>query len=135
MNRYSLIALILFGISCLFFYVAYLNGELTIGIALIIPFVMGSSLYSFIAVIFLISAFFLFSYGSFLSFADSTSLENEHLSFSDIDRKKQVDTKVKAGGLIIIGPIPIVFGTSKKITIGLLGAAVIFVIVLYLLIR
>lgn len=134
MNKYSIISIIILCLSCVFFYLAFLNDELTVGIAVIFPFIIGTGSYAFIAFLFIIIAFFLFSYGLILKRNDIVYNENIHL-FSARSSNKQVDTKVKAGGLIMIGPIPIIFGTSKKITIGLIVVAIIFILIFYFFLR
>jgi len=134
MNKYSIISIIVLCLSCVFFYLAFLNDELTVGIAVIIPFIIGTGSYAIIAFLFIIIAFFLFSYGLILKRNDIVYNENIHL-FSARSSNKQLDTKVKAGGLIMIGPIPIIFGTSKKITIGLIVVAIIFILIFYFFLR
>ena len=48
---------------------------------------------------------------------------------SSIRRVREVDTKVGGGGVVLIGPIPIVFGTSSKWVV----VALVLVILLMLL--
>lgn len=54
------------------------------------------------------------------------------LLFGLISGKGIVEKNAEAGGVIIIGPIPIVFGSTQRITIVLLILAIILVIVLLL---
>lgn len=44
-------------------------------------------------------------------------------------RDKEIEKRTEAGGIIILGPIPIAFGTSKKIVKSLLIISIIFFIV------
>jgi len=63
----------------------------------------------------------------------STARESIDLPFDedtyDIKRKKSV----KGGGVVLIGPIPIVFGTSWKIAVLLMIVAIILIITMYVL--
>ncbi|AWR99660.1 TIGR00304 family membrane protein [Metallosphaera hakonensis] len=48
-------------------------------------------------------------------------------------REEKEERKTEAGGIIFIGPIPIIFGTSKKIEKWMLAVALVITILLVLL--
>ena len=72
-------------------------------------------------IILIIFGFFLITFGIMHSARESEERDSEH----EAAREK----KIKGGGVILIGPIPIVFGTDKKYALIL----IILVIVLMLL--
>lgn len=121
MNRYRFVGFIVFIIGVVCLNHAFLQGELEVGIALFIPFIIGSGLYSFVGMLCIFCSFVLFMISwSKVSFVDQYS--------NGTDSKK---SKVESGGLILIGPFPIVFGSNKNIAFVLLGVAIILFLLLW----
>lgn len=58
---------------------------------------------------------------------------HEMLSRAKQSEEEQGERKTEAGGIILIGPIPIIFGTSKKIEKWMLIIALAIVIIMALL--
>ena len=112
MNR-SLLLFFIFLISgVLFFLFGILNEEIEFGIVLIFPFLVGSGIYSFLGFISILIAII------FLIFGFKNSILSNNINYSNIDINKIHKKKsVKGGGIILIGPIPIVFGSNWKITV------------------
>lgn len=94
--------------------------EISVGIFVFFPFVVGSGPY-----IALTMMMFLFSMiALFFSFSKEGRTIQKHRIERDIKSDETKDSystsHVKAGGVILIGPIPIVFGSSKKMVVSLL---------------
>lgn len=47
--------------------------------------------------------------------------------------KNEGDTEVRTGGVVLIGPIPIIFGNDKGMVLGATLAAIIIMVISYLL--
>jgi uncharacterized protein (TIGR00304 family) len=124
MNRYHLLSFICFISAIVLLAFGVLLGDVESGFVLIFPFVSGSGIYAFIGIILLFVAILLFMLGFV------TSIESPDIPFNREDegfsRKK---TSVKGGGVVLIGPIPIVFGSSWKIAFILMVLALIIILV------
>lgn len=108
------IPLILFIFAIIAFIFAFIEGELKAGIFIIFPFVYGSGFFSFIGIILLFTSFITFFAFSF-------------------KRVEEVEIKESKGGIILIGPFPIIISDSLKTAfILLLISMIIFVVFLFL---
>jgi uncharacterized protein (TIGR00304 family) len=122
MNRYHLLSILFFVLGIVFFALGVLNGEIEIGIALIFPFLIGSGLYAFLGFVLVFIAIMLFMFG----FANISGVGSNDLNVEgDDEYQPQKKTSVKGGGVILIGPIPIVFGSNWKIAVIMMILAII----------
>ena len=125
MNKFHLLSLTCFIIGAVFFAVGIFSGEVETGFVLIFPFLIGSGIYAFLGFIFIFIAIlflmFGFTRGTILTEDLKIDGEDENLS---IERK----TSVKGGGVVLIGPIPIVFGSNWKIAALLMMISIILII-------
>ncbi|MBC7080740.1 MAG: DUF131 domain-containing protein [Thermoplasmatales archaeon] len=122
-NKFSLVFFIFAIISFIF---AFIEGELKGGIFIIFPFIYGSGLFSFLGIIFLFLSFIMFFVGSF------KRIERE------VEYNECKETKETKGGVILIGPFPIVISDSMKTALFLLIISMfifIFFFLLFLLYR
>jgi uncharacterized protein (TIGR00304 family) len=128
LNRTLILALILgvVGIILLGFSVA--SGEGSASIVFIIPVFYGSGLLSFLGVLCIMAALMLGFMGIAQKMAES---ERSQPNKSKTPSEKQ---PVKGGGVVLIGPIPIVFGSSPKSAMILMVMALIIMIVAMVLI-
>jgi len=126
MKRLDVLSGIFLVLGIIFFLISGLQGNLRAGIFLIFPFVIGSGLYAILGLLFLILAFFLF----ILRFSPKTSLSEPTTSSQDNRGKKPT---MKGGGVVLLGPIPIIVGSSWKITLALILAAIVFILVVFFL--
>jgi uncharacterized protein (TIGR00304 family) len=116
---------ILAGVALLIYGVAI--GEMQVALLLIVPVIFGSSILGILAIGLIIAGVFVAIADSFLSAERKSSqdrLSNES-GLTETPKRKEF------GGVVLIGPIPIVFGSSKRMA---LLAAVIAVIILVLMI-
>jgi uncharacterized protein (TIGR00304 family) len=127
MNVLRRLSFVLFIAGIICFALGVINGEAEVGFFLIFPFIVGSGILSFLGVMFLFFGFLLFIGGFYQLNKDEYRYKED--SISDESSK----TKVKAGGIVLIGPIPIVFGTSWKMTVIVLILAILVLLCVYLL--
>jgi len=101
---------------------------LKIGFVVLFPFAVGSRIYVFLgfAYIFIATILLMFGFASKFS-SDELSIQNEDINQTN---KK---TSVKGGGVILIGPIPIVFGTNWKIILTLMILTLIVITIFFIL--
>jgi uncharacterized protein (TIGR00304 family) len=129
MNKYHFLSLVFLASAVVSFTIGFLEGDIEVGIFFIFPFVIGSSIFLLIGIllIFLAVIFYMFGFARF-DFAD-----REKIASSDEILEKK--SRIKGGGVILIGPIPIVFGSSWKISLFLMILGIIIIVFLLLLFR
>ena len=102
-------------------------GEMQVALLLIVPVIFGSSVLGILAIGLIIAGVFIAIADSFLSAERESSpdrLPNEG-GLTETPKRKEL------GGMVFIGPIPIVFGSGKKMAI---FVAIIAVVVLVLMV-
>jgi len=123
MNKYYTLSFLCFVLGIIFFFIGILAGDVEAGFVLIFPFLAGSGIYAVLGFLFMFIAIILFIFGFARTARESIDLPYDKDTY-DIKRKKSV----KGGGVVLIGPIPIVFGTSWKIAVLLMIVAIILII-------
>ncbi|MEM2934960.1 MAG: DUF131 domain-containing protein [Candidatus Thermoplasmatota archaeon] len=108
------IPLILFISAIIAFIFAFIEGELKAGIFLIFPFIYGSGFFSFVGITLLFLSFI-----TFFAF-----------SFKRIEG--EVEYKESKGGVILVGPFPIVISDNIKTALFLLILSMVIFIVFVL---
>ena len=129
MNKFHLFSFLLAFIGISFFFIGFLFGDVESGFFVIFPFLLGSGIYAFLGFIFIFLAILLFMFG-FSEYTDADEFQTDNY-----ETKLHKKTPFKGGGIVLIGPIPIVFGSSVKIVIALMIIAIIFIIGAFLLFR
>jgi uncharacterized protein (TIGR00304 family) len=119
MNKIRILSLICLVIGIVFFAFGFYKGNVEGGIIVIFPYIAGTGIYALLGFIFFILAFFLFIY----SFKTNIEFFNEIK-----DEKTGKKTSFKGGGVVLIGPIPIVFGSNLKIAILLMIISIIIIL-------
>jgi len=128
MNKYHLFSLACLIIGIIFFAFGVLSGDVKAGFIVIIPFLAGSGVYALLGFIFVFIAILLFMF----SFTSSVKYDNLDTAEEHQPTKK---TSIKGGGVVLIGPIPIIFGSNWKITVFLVILAIILIIVSFFILR
>jgi uncharacterized protein (TIGR00304 family) len=124
MNKYHLLSLLFFVSGGVLLALGVLSGEVETGIVIIFPFVIGSGLFA-------LSGFICIFIGIlFLMFSFLSTIEPGGLSLEYEEEHPGRRTSVKGGGVILIGPIPVVFGTNWKIALLLMILAIIIILIL-----
>jgi len=104
--------LLLSGITLII--LAVMRGEASIALFLIFPVIYGSGFLSMIGVLLIMLSIFLL----FLSPFYELKAHAEPVRYKEhepmLEPHKEVKEKTKIGGVIMLGPIPIVFGSDKS---------------------
>ncbi len=103
----------IFGI--IFLILGFLKGEMEGGLFIIFPFIYGTGIFSMFGVILIFISFLLY----FLSIF--SRLEIEYTDEAELKRMEK-----KSGGIIFIGPFPIIVSSDTKFAFILLLLALIF---------
>jgi uncharacterized protein (TIGR00304 family) len=126
MKRLHLISLLFCILGIFFIMIGGLTGELRVGILLVFPFVVGSGPYVLVGVLSLMLALLLFILGS----GQRESIEGPATSSPEESTQKP---RIQGGGVVLVGPIPIIIGTSWKITLTLVLAAIGLILLVWFL--
>jgi len=126
MNKYYTLSFLCLILGIIFFLIGIFAGDVEAGFVLIFPFLVGSGPYAVLGFLFMFIAIILFMFGFASTTRASIDLPYDKDTY-DIKHKKSI----KGGGVILIGPIPIVFGTSWKIAVLLMIAAIILIFTIY----
>lgn len=133
MNRYHIVSAILFiaGISIILIF-----GNTKGGIFFIFPFIIGTGAGAAIGMFLIFLAFLFFTLGIFESFRkepDETYTYDIHGERETVDTERFGERNVRGGGVVLIGPFPIVFGTDWDIAHTMLVIALILILIMILL--
>jgi len=123
MNKFHFLSLVCLFLGIVFLFIGFILGDVEAGIFFIIPYISGSGLFGFFGFVFIIASIFLFLFGL------TNFIENEINEPADSELKSRKKTSIKGGGVILFGPIPIIFGSSWKIAIISIILAIILIIV------
>ena len=125
MNTLQKISVFLLIGGLLLFIIGIIAGEAKVGFFLIFPFIISSGIYPIIGIFLIIISMLLYVFSVNFGYKEEFNLERSNIA----------DKKVKYGGFILIGPIPIVIGSNWKITITMIILAVIIIIMSVILLR
>ncbi|KAA0006169.1 MAG: DUF131 domain-containing protein [Thermoplasmata archaeon] len=126
MNKFYLLSAILFiaGLLLILFY-----GDVKGGFFLIFPFIVGSGLHSALGIFLIFLSFLFFALGMM------ERVKEEMTGHSEISGEEEfAEKKIEGGGVVFIGPFPVIFGTSLKAVQGLIIIAIILMILTMLFI-
>lgn len=138
MNKLWFIPLSLFVLGFVFLGIGIFIGEVTVGLAVFIPFVMSNGVFGFAGIGFLflsmLSLFFILPRLTWTQYHHELRHDDEPYSFFETTSSEK---KTKMGGVIFLGPIPIVFGSNKKITkwMILVSIIILFIMLGYIMLR
>lgn len=128
MNKWLFLPIIFFIFGLFFLVYGSLIGEVRVGIVVFIPFFMSNGPFGFLGIMCLffslLSFFLIFPklyLGSYHQAEDNYELKDSHFSSTE---------KLRTGGVIFLGPIPIIFGSNKRITRYMIIASIIILIVI-----
>ena len=131
MNRTHILSLVCFLIGCIFLGYGFIQGQISFGFIVFIPFFIGSGLFATLGFVMVFLGMILFYLGHLQTF-DNANLFNSSMDTGENNQRGFTSKKsMKTGGIILIGPIPIVFGSTKKMLISVLIIAVILLIILW----
>lgn len=101
------------------------RGEMQVALFLIFPVIYGTGIVGLISILLIFLGFFL----AFLSFAIPPDHVEEPYEPMEIERPQmEKKSQVKGGGVVLIGPIPIVFGSDAKMAIIAMVLAIVMIL-------
>ena len=127
MNRYHALALTLFILGIVMIAYSVASGEGGALLFFIIPVFYGTGIFSFIGVACIMFALFL----TFLGFVKKFEFHIEGVD--DQAEDARVEKEVKGGGVVLIGPIPIIFGSDVRTLISLIILTIVLIVITYIL--
>lgn len=122
MNNIRFLSMICFFSGVFFIVYGVLNGDVEVGVFFIVPFLVGSGIPAFLGFILIFIAFFLFMCSSFDDWVGA-----EDSVFGGQDAQLTEKTSVSGGGVVLIGPIPIVFGSNWRIAVVMMVLAIVLI--------
>ncbi len=145
LNAYLVAALVLLGTGFSLLVGSVVLGEGTVSLIVIIPVFYGTGLLAALGVLSIIAGFFLLTIGltqARFGAANAADIASHRTETGRYHRPKATvpqEKRTKSGGFILIGPIPIIFGSDTSITkrlviIGLVVTAVAVVLWLFFMI-
>jgi len=123
MNKFHLLSMIFFILGFGLILLAISSGEVKGGFFVVFPFLVGAGIYASLGILLIFLAFIMLIFGIFESFKE----ENFEIEPTEMPEKK-----IEGGGVVLIGPFPIVFGTNLRIALILIVLAIILVFFLFL---
>lgn len=115
-----------------------IQGKGSGGFFIIFPFIIGYGLFSFIGTLMMMLSVLIFFFLPFCYVKYQPELERpEHAPEAPASEAKIDEAKKEFGGVVFIGPVPIVFGSSRKMVYFMivLGLIMALILVFILLIR
>lgn len=135
MNRFLAIAILLLicGIALLGFSVA--EGESSAGVFVVFPVLIGSGLWAFLGMMCIMGALIFGFMGIGARFAgfgdfDESEPRAQQKQGQGQGPRQRTGPAVRGGGVVLIGPLPIIFGSDTKLTIVLVILAIIMMVVM-----
>jgi len=129
MNRYHLSSILLFFLGLIFISISVVQGEGGVALLIFIPIFYGSGIYSFFGIVCIIVAILLAFFGYALRFKWDL-IDEEPIDKNSFERKSM---KKRFGGVVLIGPIPIIIGSDLRYAIIAILLAVVLVIATFFL--
>ncbi len=130
MNKHGLVGMLLIVIGVFLLAYSVVYGEGKVMILLIIPVFYGNDIFAFIGVLSLMGGIFLL----FLSYAENMAGRIEPGAKGRKAQKPAVPTKkLRAGGVVLIGPIPIIMGSDMKMAVIAMILAIVLIMAAILL--
>lgn len=131
LNRFFAVAILLIvcGIALLGYSAS--AGEGSAGVFFIVPYFQGSGLAAFLGMLCIMGAMI----SGFLGFAAQMEVPGEGAPRDQEQGQKPPGTKprpaVKTGGVVLIGPIPIIFGSDPKMAVILAAMAIVMIVMMF----
>ncbi len=129
-NRYFIASLAIFIVGIILIFIGFLLGESKAGLIFIFPVIYGNGSHAFFGIICIMISFILSAIGFFKKFEGEYEGYKHEPMFEPIKKER----KIEGGGIVLIGPIPIIFASNWKIAGLLIGLAIALMIMFYLLV-
>lgn len=119
MKNYQLIGSICCITGLILLSLSIITGEVTVGIIIIFPIIMGTGVFAITGILLFIAGFLLISFGWM---TQTVSFHQDHIV------KEKTQKRVQSSGIILIGPLPIIWGSNWKIMVFLIVLAIILLL-------
>jgi uncharacterized protein (TIGR00304 family) len=116
----------MFLLGLILLFISIISGDTQAGFFLIFPFIIGSGVYATLGILLIVASFFLY-----LINLRNVTISHEPQNENSKPLKKE--NRVEGGGIVLIGPIPIIIGSNWKITIILVIVAILILVAFYVL--
>ena len=123
MNKLQIFSFICLLLGILFFGIGFFYGNIDAGIFILFPYISGTGIYSFIGFLSIFISIIIFFFG----FLDN--FQEKNIETCNKIPKPSKNTSIKGGGVVLVGFIPIVFGSNWKITALLMILAIIIILI------
>lgn len=133
MNRYLGFAIILVICGIVLLGISVASGEGSAGVVLFIPVFYGSGLFAFLGVLCIMAGLILGFFGIGKGLGEAREFEDTGESQSPQPAGPRTQKSIKGGGVVLIGPIPVIFGSDAKTAIVLVVLAIILIIAVAIL--
>jgi uncharacterized protein (TIGR00304 family) len=127
MRSYKVLALAVFFTGLALFLAGVVTGDTKVYLAVIIPVIETTSLLSIAGILLMFGAFFLWAMGSFSGIASGTAGHAPGRMGDQASPVTRPRARTKAGGIILIGPVPILFANDKRLAIILMILGIVLV--------
>ena len=128
MNKLQLFAIIFFLGGIILLIHGALSGDITAGVFFIFPYLISRNVIPVVGGIFLFFSIVLYMLSTSYHIYDGPHEEKDDYLHDDKKKKRSI-----SGGVIMIGPVPIVFGSNWKIALLLLLVSLLFIILVSVL--
>lgn len=125
MNKWYVLSLALLTIGVVFLVQGFLDGDIEVGIVFIVPFLRGSGLFAGVAFLSIAGSVVCLFLGMMYPIQKQDSAVVTH---------EEQKSSIKTGGVIFIGPIPVVFASNWKIAMVIMILAIILIVATSILI-
>jgi uncharacterized protein (TIGR00304 family) len=133
MNKYVVGGTCLIIIGIIMLAISAIVGEGSAGIVLIFPVFIGTGIYSVIGVLCILAGFVLLFFGFAIRFTAPEEAFEHYYEPPKHVPEEPTSKRVEGGGVVLIGPFPIIFGTSTKLVFWLVILTIILIVVMCLL--
>ena len=104
------------------------TGEMQVALVIFVPVILGSSVLGVLAIGLMIAGIFVGMADLFLN----AGQDEAQGSLTSEERPSETTKRTEFGGVVLIGPIPIMFGSSKKMTVFAVIVAVVILVIVVL---
>ena len=134
MNRFHLLGFLFLFISIIIISLGIIQGDISFGVIVFIPFVIGKGSISVVGFLSLIMSFLFFSLAFFRDNIVFHRDNDNGFQREKLCESSEKESKLNVSGIILIGPIPLVFGSTKHMVVSLFILSVLFIILFWLII-
>lgn len=130
MNPYRLVAVALLVAAAVLIASAVAAGQMHVGFILIVPVIYGSGVAGAVAAILVFLAFILFAISPAWEMRREGRGQYVQPEAPKPEERAQAEGRRRFGGVVFIGPVPVIFGSDRKMTAYMVIAAIIILVLL-----